>query len=208
MTIRGKNGGFTLIELMIASTVFAIVLLLISSGIIQIGNRYYKTTLQSRTQTAARNIVDEISRGMQFSGITPSNVPSSTPGDMSGQQGFCVNNIQYNFLYQTTTTSSGPNNRTFVASPQVGSCNNNAPSSAPANARNLLAPGMRLQKFEFNFDTTNRIAEIRLRVLTTPESGFDDVITSLTDPNATCTGSSSHLCAVSELSTVVQKRVQ
>lgn len=66
-----KQGGFTIVELMLAMTIFSLILIAASAGIVQISRLYYKSAITSRTQDNARSIVTELSRSLQFSGATP-----------------------------------------------------------------------------------------------------------------------------------------
>lgn len=206
--VRRNSHGFTLLELIIASTVFAVILLLVTTGIIQIGNRYYKTTIQSRTQAAARNIADEIGRGFQFSGVDPAGLGSVA----SAQGGFCINNVQYHFKKQTVMTES---DRVFIAAPKSSTTPCNTGWSVPSGSRDLLAPGMWLKKLAITYDPVSRVARINIRIMTTPTEGFDMVVNpngsvagAENNPDAICSSRSSHMCAISELSTAVQKRIQ
>lgn len=59
-----NTAGFTIVELMIATVVFSVILILITTGIIQIGKAYYKGIIGSRTQETARKITDEVGRSI------------------------------------------------------------------------------------------------------------------------------------------------
>lgn len=65
------QGGFTIVELMLAMSVFSLILIASTAGIVQISRLYYKSAITSRTQDNARSIVTELSRSLQFSGATP-----------------------------------------------------------------------------------------------------------------------------------------
>jgi prepilin-type N-terminal cleavage/methylation domain-containing protein len=58
--------GFTIIELMISTVIFSLVLLGASAAIIQIGKKYSKGITYARTQEVARSTVDEIAQSLQF----------------------------------------------------------------------------------------------------------------------------------------------
>lgn len=63
---RSRNSGFTIIELLIATTVFSVVLLTISAAITQIGRLYYKGITSARTQEVARSVMSDIAQSIQF----------------------------------------------------------------------------------------------------------------------------------------------
>jgi len=62
-----REDGFTIIELMLSTVVFSIVLLMCMAGILQITRLYYRGVTQSSTQEVARTITNEISEAVQFS---------------------------------------------------------------------------------------------------------------------------------------------
>lgn len=77
---KANQKGFTIIELIIATTVFSVVLLLCTFGLMQIGNVYYRGITSTRTQNVTRNIIDMVSQDIELSdnGIIATNpsVPS------------------------------------------------------------------------------------------------------------------------------------
>ncbi len=67
--------GFTIVELMIATVVFSLVMVICLVGMVQVSRAYYKGITISKTQEAGRFLMDEISSTIQFSGssINPNN---------------------------------------------------------------------------------------------------------------------------------------
>ena len=63
---RAEQNGFTIIELLIATTVFSLILLISVAGILQISRMYYRGVTQSRTQETARSIIDEVGEAIRF----------------------------------------------------------------------------------------------------------------------------------------------
>ncbi len=216
MIRQRKEAGFTILELMIATVVFSVILLLVTYGIIQIGNRYYKATLQSQTQAATRNAVDEIARSIQFS-----NGSVRASAVSNGIGAYCINNVQYAFVLGKMQDSAGQKH-VLVARPDPGE-NCKAPSAAyfqgdlADKERDLLGNRMRVVAFDVTSPSSNGTVGIKLRVV----SGDDDLLcspslndcggTSTTDLNKSdlqCRGGSgSTYCAYSELSTAVTPRV-
>jgi prepilin-type N-terminal cleavage/methylation domain-containing protein len=96
--------GFTIIELMISTVIFSLVLLGASSGIVQIGKKYSKGITYSRTQEVARSTVDEIAQSLQFTSqsIRIPNYPEVVAGSGPASE----YNI-YNLLF-ASELSSGP----------------------------------------------------------------------------------------------------
>jgi prepilin-type N-terminal cleavage/methylation domain-containing protein len=69
--------GFTIIELLIATVVFSLVLLILTATIIQFNNIYYKGVVSTKTQETTRSIAENITRNIQFAG--GSSTVSQTP---------------------------------------------------------------------------------------------------------------------------------
>jgi prepilin-type N-terminal cleavage/methylation domain-containing protein len=92
-----NHKGFTVLELIIATTVFSVMLLLTTTGMIQIGRVYYKGLITSKTQETARSISEEIVRTVQFGGDAQL-VPGAT-ANFGGlvAQSVCMNNIRYTY---------------------------------------------------------------------------------------------------------------
>lgn len=191
-----RQQGFTIIELMIATLVFATILILLSVGLIQITRIYYKGLTTSRTQGTARNIMDDITRGIQFSGgrVTPL-------ADDHGTKYFCVNNDRYSFRLNQKLVDGV--NHVLVKDTDSACAGAANLSSPPAGATELMAPNMRLAKLEISVGT-NQLYSVTLRVV----AGDNDLL-DLTDPaKAFCrNGSGSQFCAVSELQSTVEKRI-
>ena len=64
---RNKQSGFTIVELMIATLIFSLVLIAAMAALVQIGRLYYRGVTQARTQEVARSITEEITQAIQFS---------------------------------------------------------------------------------------------------------------------------------------------
>jgi type II secretory pathway pseudopilin PulG len=65
---RSKQVGFTIVELMVATLVFSVILIVITSGVIHFTASYYKGVHTSETQTTARNIASIIAQNLQYGG--------------------------------------------------------------------------------------------------------------------------------------------
>jgi prepilin-type N-terminal cleavage/methylation domain-containing protein len=209
-----NNKGFTIIELMVATLVFSVILVIITSGIIALTNQYYKGITSTKTQAAARAIMDTVAQDIQLApsgGVSPSANSTNVPG----MQYFCTGTHVYSFLLGKQLVDSAPvvlnqSQHVFVQSQQTSGCAD--PSSFPpvssAN-RELLTPGMRLTKLSVQpitgLTNTNKLWQINVRV----DSGDDDLFT-VNPPNDTSVckgGAGSQFCAVSELTTTVEERL-
>lgn len=66
-----RQEGFTILELMIAVAVYAVALLLITTGVIAIGGAYQQGVTKAQLLTAAREIHSQITQDIQYSGKIP-----------------------------------------------------------------------------------------------------------------------------------------
>ena len=203
-----KSNGFTIIELMIATTVFSLVLLLCTFGLLQIGRVYYKGVTGARVQESLRNVTDEISRSIQFSGGTVVPSPSTiTPGTAFV---FCIDDQRYSAVTDRQLTETNPNpilSQTYhvLVVDTLSGCNSSSPpqdlTQPVVNGKELLGPNMRLSKLEVKTTGTN-LYQINIRIV----YGDDDILnaahTSCADVRA-----GTQFCAANEFNTVVQKRL-
>jgi prepilin-type N-terminal cleavage/methylation domain-containing protein len=102
--------GFTIIELMIATAVFAIVLLIATVAVISLTQSYIKGNVQSETQDAASSVLTNITQAIQFN--TADSVSSFVydgvvhDGAENGYGFFCVGNALYFYQLNKEITSS------------------------------------------------------------------------------------------------------
>ena len=232
--ISNNQKGFTIIELMIASVVFSIVLLGASAALIQIGKMYYKGVISSRTQNAARVLIDDISRGVQFEGdeviIGDTNLVEEVNGVSKGA--FCIGQTRYTFvlnrqvsedssLWGTESYSAhalwkdtvdNPDNTTCsrAGSPSLVTCEfpakiaGSCATDTDVEGEELLGEGMRLSDLTISTPQAN-LWDISINVA----YGDDDVFID-NDVSKGCRGiiTGSQWCAISKLNTSVYKRIE
>jgi len=237
----GNNHGFTIIETMIATTIFGVVLLVLAAGIVQITRTYYKGIVESNTQGTARSIVTDISQAIQFgaasgvSNTTPSPSPGATYYFCAASQRFTYQ-IGYEVKSGLTSPIGSPDYQTahsLVVDYDPGCENPPLPpnlngSLASTSTRDLIGPNMRLAVLSVTqpnaqqpdlFQVTVRVVYGDSDLLCSPNPPMSDPdvcntntiipMTELSDPDLTCKGSAgSQFCAVSELSTTVETRLQ
>jgi prepilin-type N-terminal cleavage/methylation domain-containing protein len=97
-----NSTGFTIIELMIATTVLSVVLLLATLIITSVGRLYTKGINQANVQSSARTIIDDIAQNLELS----NGKTNATPGP-NGEQGICINNIRYSFVVGQQVNANG-----------------------------------------------------------------------------------------------------
>lgn len=208
-----KQHGFTILELMIATTIFSVVLLVASSGVIAIGRIYSKGIISSKTQEVSRSAMEDLSRSIQFSkGSKMTEIPAA-PG---GMQSYCFGEDVYSYQINVQVDLDVPGVRALVHSSRtdLSSCIPNF------TGEELLADNMRL--LDFSIDPAvnsgpntpgSQATSIKIRVA----YGDDDLLShydnngalngsSISD--ATCKGGAGgSFCATAELVTSVSKRV-
>lgn len=138
--LQGRQTGFTIVELMIATMVFSVILLVITEGVLSFTHAYYSGLNSSATQNAVRNIIGNVTHSIEFSGD-----PVATTDQTDGTF-FCAGSKVYVFKpgveYQGGNTTSDPG---LYVMPSAGSC----PSSRPSNltgGKQLLGTNMRITR--------------------------------------------------------------
>ncbi len=181
--------GFTVLELLIATTVFSVVLLLCVYGLMSIGNTYYKGVLSSRTQTTVRNITDNISQTAQYAGAELETFASGNTGV------YCYGKSRYSF-------QKGLNN-TYLNYDEPTSCDTlaNVPYNAPTK-RELLPSNMRLSDFEIIKNTN--VSRVRVKITAGDADLFVGGDPVLNECNG---GYGSQFCSVAILETIVTTRI-
>lgn len=145
-----RQGGFTIIELMIATLIFSVIMLVAAGTVVRFTNNFQKSLAQSSTQNAARSTVDLISQQLQFigngNGFRPLGPP---PPGGSISRGYCIQGTKFSYVLGRQLQDQVPN----VLMQQDGTgdgCGGFAQdlSSGSVAGKELLAPHMRLAKFE------------------------------------------------------------
>jgi prepilin-type N-terminal cleavage/methylation domain-containing protein len=203
---RQKQAGFTILELMIATMVFSVILLVVSAGILSFTKQYVKGITTSNTQAVARAVMADVVQNIQFSGSSPQ--PPNTTVSPTQQ---CIGNVVYYYELGQQVT---PTQHSLVK--DIGSCAvggiGNFVSLSPTQ-HEMLAPGMRIAEF-----SVVPVGENGANVTITVTSGDEDLFIdssgrTSTDPafdwsSVHCrTGSGSQFCGISHLATFVQARI-
>lgn len=218
MIKQDKQAGFTIIELLIATIVFSVVLLGASMALIRIGKMYYRGIISSRTQDVARAITDEISQSIQFSGDTIMlDVPmtSATPTGL-GISATCIGRTRYVALKNRQVTKDSPSaslNQAYHAlwrdqySASCGGDTINMNQKTPSSGgTELLGEHMQIASLSIqNSPAGSSRYNISVKII----YGDKDLVSYDGSGNATgCKNvDGSEWCAVSELNTTVFKRV-
>ena len=133
------EAGFTIVELMIATVVFALVMLVITVGIVHFTNAFYKSVNTSTAQDTTRSALDSIEQAIQFSGLNqaPSTMAVASPGVV---QAFCTGGKQFLYTLGTPVGSVAGKPGLYVQGAPVSGC-----AVVPAaGGQELLGAHMRL----------------------------------------------------------------
>ncbi len=211
-----QQNGFTIIELIIATTIFSIVLVMISTVLIQIGKMYYKAIAMSTTQQTVNAISNDVYRMVQFSS---GGINSSSATDRP-EKAYCIGDVRYTYVLDKPSGEGHVLWRDKVPSAGCVPVDFSQPLS---EGKELLGARMRL--LQFNILPLNGDSASRIQVAVA--YGDSDLLTSY-DQNGTervdvnndgvindddiasalCkNGPGSSYCAVSALSVVVKRRL-
>jgi prepilin-type N-terminal cleavage/methylation domain-containing protein len=214
MSNKRHQGGFTLVELMIATAIFAVVIVIGMYGFIQVSRFYTKSLTIIRTQDAARNLITDISNQLQ---LTTGQYQFVENGDTKM---VCIGSKAY--VYKINV-AEGTANKHAITSYDVppDTCSEEAvQSSQPVY---LLRPGVRVLRFDVSpYPDVNSgpLFDVTIALLYAPK---DNTSSDPTDSGTeliqgapgdyenwrcTATVSGSQYCSLSTISTSVYKRAQ
>lgn len=217
-----KQQGFTIIELLIATTIFSVILLAAAASLIQISRLYYKGVISARTQAAARSITDDISRTIQFTSgkVTPPGLALGSPG----QKVLCAGDVRYTFVENMKVNDSlngtadqenhAIRHALWQDGVSAGSCTNdldmksaNPYQSTPTQeGREILDRNMRLTKLTL---TPLNPQQDQYSLTVGVIYGDDDLLDNPDNPTKCKTAvAGAQWCASSELTTQVYRRVE
>lgn len=142
-----QSEGFTIIELMMATMVFSVIMLIAAGTVVRFTNNFQKGVTQSTTQGVARGLVDNISQQLQFVGSMSGFRKLAAPEGTS-YKGYCIHGTRYSFVLGKQLEREVQN--VLVEDSGMGEgCGGVARNlSSGVSGNELLAPNMRLAKFE------------------------------------------------------------
>jgi prepilin-type N-terminal cleavage/methylation domain-containing protein len=215
---QNHQAGFTIVELLIATLVFSMVLVVVTIGVMTFTKSYYRGITQSNTQNTARSVIENITQAIQFSGDKVTS-PIGTAGSGSSV-GFCIGNQRYSYrlgwqLVDGTPSVALKQTNHELMMDNSGDCSgmNAQDVTTTPTGTELLSPHMRVAKLSVGQIGSTNMYKVTLRVvygdaalLYSPSGNAAGAAA----PDAACKVSiaGSQFCAVSELSSVVGKRIQ
>lgn len=214
---KHRHSGFTILEVLISSMVFTVVLLICIQAVTRIGQLYYKGVTSAQIQELTRNLSDEFSSQIQFGSSIP------YPDSISGGQGgsvliFCVGDNRYRAVMNRKLgdTSVSPVVDTVLKRKAYsGSCDI-VNDTGFDGATELAVSNMRILKLQIIRSTTDPgIWNVNIRLAMGDSDIFDYPVTGSTDTplvygSAVCKSGilGSQFCATSELSSTLLRRVK
>lgn len=211
-----KEDGFTIVELMIATAVFSLVLLLCSFAIVNVGRVYYKGTMLNRTQDTARKVLDDVTRAIQFGSSGSNFYRYGATGDISNAntiQAHCLGGVRYSYSV-LRPLGSGPNAWPHVLwkdrIPQGGDCTPldiSQDSPGGEGGVEMLGENMRISSFEIV--PNGEAWDVSIRVAYGDDENAFEPVSEGVERFSICKGaiSGGQFCAVSQLKTTVMKRL-
>lgn len=208
-----NQSGFTILELLIAMSVFTLVLLIATTSIVELGKLYYKTLTAARNQEVARTIMEEISRTAQFDkeGI-------KTGHNFGGNvHQFCIGDRRYTYEIDSKVINASS---VGLRSEEFSSDSTCARPGADSSGTQLLAQGMRLISLDVNNASARDSYRITVKVAYADNdllSHYPNNANDSTPPSAGWVPSDvqcrpgipgSSFCAVNQLDTTVKKRLR
>ncbi len=139
-----SEAGFTIVEMMIATAIFSVILILITVGVMHFTNSYYRGLNSSTTQTTAQNAIDTITQAIQFGsdGTTAETVTAGEGVFCAGSKLFLYNT---GVQYTGNPPAAGNWGLYMIDNPNTAGCTK--PSPVPTTGTELLAKNMRLANF-------------------------------------------------------------
>lgn len=100
--------AFTILELMIATTILAVILVLVTIMMIGIGNLYYKGVSQSNVQDNVRTVTDEISQDLQLNATGVQGSPNQNGDKYWLPRSYCIGTTRYTYILGKQITTDAP----------------------------------------------------------------------------------------------------
>jgi len=215
---QSHQDGFTIVELMIATAVFSVILIVVTQTLVYITNSYYEGVMQQNTQNVTRNIVNTIGEDIQFNDAIPYTAKIANDNTTLG---YCIGTILYSYLKGQEVENSPNfsqdqayhglvelNSQVCSSQKQAQTLSGYYGNNLTPGSTELLGQNMRLADFSINSIGNNSTGNLLYQIYAKVVYGDTDLLTNPTLPNAACIGGdSTQFCYTTDLSTVVQVRV-
>jgi len=206
--------GFTIIELMIATTVFSMILVMVSAMMIGVGKLYNKGINQSRVQSNVRSITDEVSQQLRLSAKDSVLPQDAVTTDGVTSDAICIGKYRYSFVVNKKLGDwkhvlwRDDKPATGCATLTPTRMNSSAPSTG-LNGTELIAANSRLTAFTI---TGGGKAPYTVEIgVTSGDYDAANQDNSLSNASGQCTGDSAgkgtEYCASAKIKTIVAQRI-
>ena len=225
---EGSQKGFTIVELMIATTVFSVIMLMTSAVVVRFTGSFQRGVVQNTTQNAARSIIDSVTQTLQVA-------PVGTFKELQANgntRGYCVDGMRYSYALGGQIGTDGVSHALVQDTGLGSACADPADGisraqnvSGAISGKELLSPNMRLAGFNIKELPGGMLFYVDIKVA----YGDKDLLCSQAIPSSCQPGAAvldinglseealsglqckgdigSQYCGVSELSTTVQRRL-
>jgi len=199
--MKNHQGGFTILELMIATLVFSAILLLCATAIAQVGKIFYKGVTVNKVQQTARTISDDITQSIQFAGVSGDTGFVTNGTDIeTGAKYICVGEVRYTYYKNKIKNDD---NKYVLWKDTPSDCGEAADmrrDPPSANGRELLGKGMRAPLISVS-TTSPYIVKVTISY------GEDDLFTDNTFSQCVPKDKGGQFCGTSTITTKVIKRL-
>lgn len=215
MKKKTLNAGFTILEVMIATMIFTVVLLLCMQAVTRIGYLYYKGVTSAQIQDLTRQLSDEFAQQIQF-GSKPPFPDTIQGGNPSTPLIFCVGDNRYRAVMNRAMGGYGGTVTTVLQRTSLGGAGTCNTSDTGFSGATELAPrGMRILKLNIIKNPSANVWSVDIRLAlgagtnAEDDSQIFDNIGDTNYSNATCKTqvAGAQFCSVAELRTTLLRRI-
>lgn len=166
-----KQSGFTIIELLLATTFFSFILIMVTAGFVQINRSYTRGTIVRGMQNNGRVLFEDISRNIRES--SPGSMQTVVNAGSPATYRLCLNGVRYgwdqfNGSTRTTSLGSGPNVPSLLKIYDSANCNGTIPTSGAQAATSPLGTNIIVQHLSAEFITPDKRSVRLLMVISSP----------------------------------------
>lgn len=198
---RMNKKGFTIVELMIATTIFSGILLMMIMAYLYMSKAFVHAYIQAQTQTAARNVITSVSQSLSLSG---GEVRKLTPTTGPVFEAYCIGNDEYSYtINDPINNSPTPTNNFSPDNPSLPfHMNNTHCQDAPDTSSSqgiIVGNGIYIKDFSISpIATGSSIVKINIQL-------YYGAGGQLVTPNFNCPGldSGGEFCSTASYSTYV-----
>ena len=211
-----SEAGFTIVELMIALSILSVILLVSTIVMTQIGKLYTKGVMQANLQNTTRNVMQDITSAIEFSGAPIYKAPSNS--SYPAVRALCIGTTRYTYVigkelgvdYDGTSTSNVLW-RDSITDPTTCTVSYNIVNSTPTSGYEMMPEHTRLTNLGVD-NSGNNVYKFYISAAYGDSDLMNVGPANSTDPSQsflpTCKGGvGSQFCASSTLNTTVARRV-